>query len=187
MDASRKPRLENLLASLSLNLAQESTTAIEDASGLSGGAAVALLALDEFLGDAHVGRLAEVLGVTHSGAVRLVSQMEAKGLAKRRSGDDRRRAEVRLTAAGRRRAVAARSARDAVVRQSISRLDTDEAATLETLLTTMVETRVAARLDQRQHGEPVGAWWCRTCDFTACGRAKGNCPAQATADPEISR
>lgn len=186
VDASRKPRLENLLASLSLNLTVESTTALEDVSGLSGSAAVALLALDEFLGDAHVGRLAEVLGVTHSGAVRLVSQLEAKGLAKRRSGDDRRRVEVRLTPAGRRRAAAARTARDAVIRQSITRLDTNEAATLETLLTTMVATRVAARMDQRHRGVPVGAWWCRTCDFTACGRAQSNCPAQATADPGVS-
>lgn len=186
VDATRNPRLENLLASLSLNLAQESTTAIEDASGLSGGAAVALLALHEFLGDAHVGRLADVLGVTHSGAVRLVSQLEAKGLASRRSGDDRRRVEVRLTPEGRRRAVAARTARDAVIRQSISRLGRDEAAALETLLSTLVETRVAARLDERQRGKPVGAWWCRTCDFTACGRTKGRCPAQATADPDIS-
>ncbi len=186
MDGPANLRLENLLASLSLNLAQESTTALEAASGLSGGAAVALLALDEFLGDAHVGRLAEVLGVTHSGAVRLVSQMEAKGLAERRSGEDRRRVEIRLTTTGRRRAKAARAARDAVVQQSITGLDTSEASTLEALLTTLVETRIAARMDQRRRGEPVGAWWCRTCDFAACGRAYGRCPAQATAGPDIS-
>ena len=186
MGTSANPRLENLLASLSLNLAKESTQALEDASGLSGGAAVALLALDEFLGDAHVGRLAEVLDLTHSGAVRLVSQMEAEGLVVRRPGEDRRRVEIRLTIAGRRRARAARTARDAVIRQTITRLHSSEAATLETLLTTLVETRVAARMDQRRRGQPAGAWWCRTCDFTACGRAEGDCPAQATAAPEIS-
>ena len=187
MHASANPRLENLLASLSLNLAQESTAALEEASGLSGGAAVALLALEEFLGDAHVGRLAEVLGITHSGAVRLVDQMVTEGLAERRSGEDRRRVEVRLTRAGRRRAAAARAARDEVVRQSIARLDTSEAATLEALLTTLVQTRVAARMDQRRRGEPVGAWWCRTCDFTACGRAEGRCPALLTASREVNR
>ncbi len=186
MDASPNLRLENLLAAWSLNLAQESTTALENASGLSGGAAVALLALDEFLGDAHVGRLADVLGVTHSGAVRLVSQMAAKGLAERRPGEDRRRVEIRLTAAGRRRAAAARAARDAVIRQSIAPLDTSEAATLETFLTTLVETRVAARMEQRRRGKPVAAWWCRTCDFTACGRAQGRCPAEAAAGSETS-
>ena len=81
MAASAHPRLENLLASLSLNLAEESQTALERAAGLSGSATAALLALEEFLGDAHVGRLADVLGLTHSGAVRLVTQLEREGLA----------------------------------------------------------------------------------------------------------
>ena len=183
MAVSASSRLENLLASLCLNLAHESTVALERASRLSGSAAVALLALDEFLGDAHVGRLADVLGVTHSGAVRLVAQLEAEGLANRRAGEDRRRVEIRLSATGRRRAAAARAARDAVVRQSISRLDPGEAATLEAIVATLVETRVAARMEGRLRGEPVGAWWCRTCDFTACGRAQGHCPAQKTAAP----
>ena len=104
MAASVHPRLENLLASLSLNLAEESQTALERAAGLTGSATAALLALEEFLGDAHVGRLADVLGLTHSGAVRLVTQLETEGLAVRRTGDDRRRVQVRLprrVAAGR--------------------------------------------------------------------------------------
>ena len=46
---------------------------------MSGSATAALLALEEFLGDAHVGRLADVLGLTHSGAVRLVTQLETRG------------------------------------------------------------------------------------------------------------
>src|SRR5450759_2928485 len=67
-------RLDNLLASLSLNLAEEGQQALERASGLTGTATTALLALEEFLDGAHVGRLARVLGLTHSGAVRLVTQ-----------------------------------------------------------------------------------------------------------------
>jgi DNA-binding MarR family transcriptional regulator len=94
--ASANPRLDNLLASLSLNLAEESNAALEDASGVAGSAALALLALEEFLGDAHVAHVAEVLGLTHSGAVRLVTQLESAGLAERRPGADRRRVEVRL-------------------------------------------------------------------------------------------
>ncbi|HRI97152.1 MAG TPA: MarR family transcriptional regulator, partial [Nocardioides sp.] len=97
MATSVHPRLDNLLASLTLNLADEGRVALEEAAGLSGSAALALLALEEFLGDAHVGRLAEVMGVTHSGAVRLVTHLEREGLAERRSGADRRRVEVRLT------------------------------------------------------------------------------------------
>lgn len=178
-----QPRLGNLLASLALNLADETTAALENASGLTGSAAQALLALDEFLGGAHVGRLADVLGLTHSGAVRLVSQLEAAGLAVRgvgTAGTDRRRVEVRLTARGRTRAVAARAARDTVIRQATQELDESEATALEGLLAKLVEARVGARIEARQAGE-AGAWWCRTCDFTACGRPEGRCPAQVTA------
>jgi len=180
MVASAHPRLENLLASLSLNLAEESTTALERASGLTGSATAALLALEEILDDAHVGRLAQVLGLTHSGAVRLVTQLESAGLAQRRPGADRRRVEVRLTAAGRRRATAARAARDDVVRETTRDLDGAEAAALEELLTKLIQTRVTARVERRRAGE-TGAWWCRTCDFAACGRPEGRCPAQAAA------
>jgi DNA-binding MarR family transcriptional regulator len=180
MAPSANPRLENLLASLSLNLAEEGQAALERASGVSGSATAALLALDEFLGDAHVGRLAGVLGLTHSGAVRLVSQLERVGLAERRSGEDRRRVEVRLTATGRRRAREARAARNAVIRQGTSGLTADEAMALEELLAKVVEARVVARVELRRAGEG-SAWWCRTCDFAACGRPEGRCPAQVTA------
>jgi DNA-binding MarR family transcriptional regulator len=180
MTADVHPRLENLLASLSLNLAEESRTALEHAAGVSGAAAPALLALDEFLGDAHVGRLADVLGLTHSGAVRLVSQMEAAGLAQRHPGADRRRVEVRLTEEGRRRAQDARRARDVVVRRATTGLTRDEASALEGLLDKLVSARVEARLERRRAGE-TGAWWCRTCDFASCGRPEGRCPAQVTA------
>lgn len=172
--------MENLLASLSLNLADETTSALERASGLTGSAKEALLALGEFLGDAHVGRLATVLGLTHSGAVRLVTQLEAEGLAVRHTGADRRRVEVRLTDRGRQRATAARAARDAVVQETTRGLNEDEAGALEGLLAKLVEARVASRLERREEGGS-GAWWCRTCDFTACGRPRGRCPARTTA------
>ena len=181
MPTSASPRLDNLLAALSLNLGEESQAALESASGLSGSAALALLALEEFLGDSHVGHVAEVLGLTHSGAVRLVTQLETAGLAQRRAGTDRRRVEVRLTPRGRRTAAAARAARDAVVAETTRGLDAGEAADLERLLTKLVEARVGARLERLLAEADSRAWWCRTCDFAACGRAEGRCPAQVTA------
>jgi DNA-binding MarR family transcriptional regulator len=173
-------RLGNLLASLTLNLAEECRTALEATSGLTGSATAALLALEEFLGDAHVGRLADVLGLTHSGAVRLVTQLEREGLAERHHGADRRRVEVRLTASGRRTARAARVARDAVVARATSGLDEADRDTLEGLLARLVESCTEARLVRRAEGG-AGAWWCRTCDFAACGRPEGRCPAQVAA------
>jgi DNA-binding MarR family transcriptional regulator len=174
------PRLANLLASVTLNLAEESQAALERTTGLSGSATAALLALEEFLDGAHVGRLADVLGLTHSGAVRLVTQLEAEGLAQRRTGSDRRRVEVRLTARGRARAREARRARAALIDQATSGLTADESEMLEGLLDKVVRARVEARVEGRRQGEPA-AWWCRTCDFTACGRPEGRCPAQVTA------
>jgi DNA-binding MarR family transcriptional regulator len=180
MAADLHPRLDNLLAALALNLGEETSAALEQASGLTGSAATALLALEEFLGDAHVGRLADVLGLTHSGAVRLVTQLEREGLAERRTGEDRRRVEVRLTARGRRRAHRARAARDAVIHQATAGLSGDDTVALEALLDKLVSAQIQSRVERRRAGER-GAWWCRTCDFAACGRPDGRCPAQVTA------
>jgi DNA-binding MarR family transcriptional regulator len=175
------PRLANLLASLSLNLAEEARVALDRATGLSGSGSAALLALDEFLGGANVGRLADVLGLTHSGAVRLVAQLEAAGLAARSAGADRRNVELRLTPAGRRRVRAARAARAEVLARATEDLDPTEAEALEGLLERLVAARVRDRVRRRAEGGGGGAWWCRTCDFAACGRPDGRCPAQVTA------
>ncbi len=180
MVASANPRLDNLLASLSLNLAEEGQQALERASGLTGSATAALLALEEFLSGAHVGRLADALGLTHSGGVRLVTQLERDGLAERHEGVDRRRVEVRLTRMGQRRAREARAARDQVIASTTSGLTVQEGQTLEALLDKLVSARVASRVERRRT-EQGGAWWCRTCDFAACGRPQGRCPAQVTA------
>ena len=134
MTTAAHPRLDNLLAALTLNLAEDTTAAMERSGGLTGRAIQALLALEEFLGGCHVGKLAEVLDLTHSGAVRLVSQLEDAGYAERRPGADRRRVEVVLTASGRRQAARARRAQLAVIRQATEGLDAAEAATLERLL-----------------------------------------------------
>jgi len=184
--ATLNPRLHNLLASLSLNLAEDAQEALERASGLAGSATAALLALEEFLGGAHVGQLATVLGLTHSGGVRVVAQLEREGLATRHEGEDRRRVEVRLTAMGRRRARQARSARDDVIASATTGLSSEEARALELLLAKLVASRVASRVERRQT-DPTGAWWCRTCDFGACGRPAGRCPAQVTASRLFAR
>ncbi len=183
MAASSHPRLDNLLAALTLNLGEEATAALEETTGLTGSATAALLALEEFLGGAHVARLAEVLGLTHSGAVRLVTQLEHTGLAVRRTGADRRRVEVRLTPSGQQRARAARAARNRVLRQATSGLTGAEATALEDLLAKLVAARVEERVERRRTGLS-GPWWCRTCDFAACGRPEGRCPARVTAARE---
>ena len=176
---SANRRLDNLLASLSQNLAEEGQQALERASGLTGSATAALLALEEFLGGAHVGRLPTCWGYP-LGAVRLVTQLERDRLAERHEGTDRRRVEVRLTTTGQRRAREARAARDEVIASATSGLTIAEGQALEALLDKLVSARVTSRLERRRT-EESGAWWCRTCNFAACGRPEGRCPAQVTA------
>lgn len=178
MATSVNPRLNNLLASLTLNLGQDCEEALERASGLRGVAAQGLLALQEFLDGTHVGRLASALGLTHSGAVRMVAQLESAGLAERHAGADRRRMNVHLTAEGRRVARQARAARDEIITTAAAGLTSEEGKLFETLTGKVIGTHVDARLARRR-AENGGAWWCRTCDFAACGCQDGRCPAQA--------
>jgi DNA-binding MarR family transcriptional regulator len=178
-------RLENLLGAVALGIHDDVTRALEGATGLSGSGPTALLALDEFLGGANVGRLADALGLTHSGAVRLVAQLEDDGLATRDTGRDRRNVEVRLTAEGRRRASRARAARHSMVRRIVAGLSPTEASRLEVLVSGLVVAGVQDRMRVRAAGRGE-AWWCRMCDFTACGRADGRCPAQTTAEQGLA-
>lgn len=141
---------------------------------------MALLSLEEFLGGAHVGRLADVLGLTHSGAVRCVTQLERDGLAERQAGADRRRVNVQLTSEGQRRAREARAARDEVIASATNDLALNDCHALEALLERLVSAQVGSRIERRRQGES-GAWWCRTCDFASCGRPQGACPAQLAA------
>ena len=186
MDDQATPRLGNLLGALAQGLHDDATAVLDKASGLSGSGTAALLALGEFLGGANVGRLAAVLGLTHSGAVRLVTLLEAEGLVERRPGLDRRHVEVRLTAKGRRRRRRAVEARIALIEETTRGLDEGDAATLELLVAKLVDARVRARIGSRAEGGS-GAWWCRTCDFGACGRPEGRCPAQAATTPTTGR
>ncbi len=181
MANTRTTRLENLVAALALGLHDDGTHAVEAATGLTGSGPAALLALDEFLDRANVAHIADVLGLTHSGAVRLVALLEAEGLAERWVGEDRRTVEVALTAEGRRRAARARVARSDVVGRVLDGVDASDAAVLERLMGDLVAAGVRARMHERADGGEGGAWWCRACDFGACGRPQGRCPAQTAA------
>lgn len=174
------PRLDNLLAALALGLVDDGIAAVEETTGLSATGVAALISLAEFLDGANVGRLSEVLGLSHSGAVRLVGLLEDRGLVRREHGRDRRQVDVALTPKGRRLAERAAAARMEVVAQAVSGLTDEDARTLERLVATLVETRVSERLRRRLEEDWTGAWWCRMCDLEACGRPEGHCPAAQT-------
>ena len=98
------------------------------------------------------------------------------------TGSDRRQVDVALTPTGRRLAERAAAARKDVVAQAVSGLTDEDARTLERLVAALVETRVSERLRRRVEEDWAGAWWCRMCDFEACERPEGRCPATRDAE-----
>lgn len=183
MTAAADDRLANLLAVLADGLTDDAAGALEHTTGLRGAAPTALLALREFLGGANIGRLAQALGLSHSGAVRLVNQLELAGLARRVAGPDRRQVSVALTAKGRRAAERAAAARSDVMRRASAGLARPARRELERLLERLVATLATERALRRSEAaadEPQ-AWLCRSCDFRVCGRPAGRCPAARAA------
>jgi DNA-binding MarR family transcriptional regulator len=158
----------NLLGALALLVADQMSAAVAAQAGGSGSAAAALSALHTFLDGPTIDRLCQVLGLTPSGAVRLVDRLAEAGLATRGPGVDARSRAVHLTAAGRRAAARVVAARTAVLNRALADLSTNQRRTLHALL-----GKVMAGLVRDKEG---GAWTCRLCDLKACGRDEGRCP-----------
>jgi DNA-binding MarR family transcriptional regulator len=161
-------RAGNLLGALSLSIADRTSEAVGGASRQSESAAIALSALHQFLDDPSIDLLRRVLGLTPSGAVRLVDRLEAAGYVKRRRGRDGRELSLRLTASGKRAAERVAAARGEVLEQALSGLDTSERRAFEQVL-----ERVLPGL---MRGPGATRWMCRLCDMGACGRDEGRCP-----------
>jgi DNA-binding MarR family transcriptional regulator len=161
-------RTGNLLGALSLAVADRTTAAAGDALGQSESAAAALSALHHFLDDPSPDLLGRVLGLTPSGAVRLVDRLQEAGYVTRRPGRDGRSVSVRLTASGRRAAERVSAARAEVLEDALLDLAPGERQALDKLV-----SRVLVGLIR----EPGATrWTCRLCDTTACGRHAGRCP-----------
>ena len=93
--------LVNVLGALVLGLTDAMQAAMEQASGLTGAAPAALVALDDLLDGGSVDRLRRAVALTSSGGVRLVDRLEAEGLVTRHPGADGRSLALTSTASGR--------------------------------------------------------------------------------------
>jgi MarR family transcriptional regulator, negative regulator of the multidrug operon emrRAB len=168
----------NVLGALSLVIADRMNTAVGAVATLGPSAPAALVAMNEFLDGGSVTQLSSVLGLTHSGTVRLVDRLAADGLVERVGTQDGRAVSVVLTPQGRRTAAQIIRAREESLASALSALSPNEidtlAATLDTMLTAVTHIRVEERsLRTKDRSQP---WLCRLCDFAACGRSEGNCP-----------
>lgn len=172
-------RLANLLGAWSLAVSDRITAAAEAAAGRGGQAPAALVALDQFAEGSTIDELSAVLGLTHSATVRLVDALVADGrVARRRRRGDRRAVAIRLTPSGRGAARRIIRARGEAVREVLGGLTAAQRRALTAMAGRLTGDLTALRLDERAAGEvPAGGWLCRLCDFDACGRPEGRCPA----------
>jgi DNA-binding MarR family transcriptional regulator len=125
-------------------------------------------ALGEFLDGSTVDRVHKVLGLTPSGAVRLVDRLVEAELVSREAGPDNRSRAIRLTEDGRRLSEVVREARLEYLLGLTAFLSADAVATLRDLLGQVLAAVVGAKQG--------GAWTCRLCDLSACRRSQGECP-----------
>jgi MarR family transcriptional repressor of emrRAB len=158
----------NLLGALSLAVTDRTSAAAGEALGQSDSAAAALSALHHFLKEPSVDLIRQVLGLTPSGAVRLIDRLEEAGYVARGAGRDGRSVTVRLTARGRRAAERVAAARSAVLEDALAGLSAGERRRLDDLV-----SRVLVGLIR---GPGATRWMCRLCDTGACGREAGSCP-----------
>ena len=155
-------REANLLGALAVAVVDRIAAAAEPGAG--GSAAEALVTLHEGGAGGSIDALARVVGLSHSGTVRLVDRLAAAGLVERRAGADQRSAAVNPTAAGRRAARRVLARREAAVQSVLAALTRGQRDELVRLM----ERLLADVGDERRV--------CRLCDRAACGRRRGRCP-----------
>jgi DNA-binding MarR family transcriptional regulator len=158
----------NLLGAFTLAVGDRTSDAVGGAAGQAGAAAAALSALQQFLDAPSVDRLRRVLGLTPSGAVRLVDRLAAQGYVERGPGPDARTVSLHLTDAGREAADRVHAVRAEVLDHALAVLTPEERETYAELTGRM--------LIGMMRGPGATRWLCRLCDLGACGRAEGRCP-----------
>ena len=163
-----------MLGALALALSDRQRAAVTEGSGVAESDAVALSVLEHIFESPRVDELARVLGLTSSGAVRLLDRLEDAGLARRVPAEDRRVTATALTAAGRRRAQAVTRARQELMEGALEALTPAERSQFGELAGKILAGLV----------RPPGAtrWTCRLCDLVACGRPQGRCPVYEAAN-----
>jgi len=181
-------RLENLLGALSLAISDEIADAAATVSGLGDAAPAALVVLHESGRGRSIDYLRQMVGLTHSGAVRLVDRLVEAGHVERGIGHDARSIGLQLTRRGADTARRIRVARRKSAVQTLATLDDADRATLTRLCEVMLANLTEQKMRRRDAGDqPSGGALCRLCDFASCGRADGRCPTAQMAAAHVAR
>ena len=146
-------RAANLLGAHAL----VATDRMRQATGMELSSAAVLSALRTFADGASIDDLRRILGLSHSGGVRIVKRLEAQGLVAREADPaDRRAVRLHLTADGRRAAARVIAGRRAALAELLTPLSPRETADLERML----EALLAGGSDGREAANRA----CRLCD-----------------------
>jgi DNA-binding MarR family transcriptional regulator len=175
-------RLVNLLGAVAIGVMDQVESGCAEAAGLSGAGPEALIVMLDFSPEGSVQTLSQAVGLTHSGAVRLVDRLVEAGWVTRRPGDDARSVKIGLTRRGRTVAERVRARRSEELANALVGLSPRQRNDLLQTCELVVANLTSQRLAQRAAGvPPAGGALCRMCDFTACGRPSGRCPAAGEA------
>jgi DNA-binding MarR family transcriptional regulator len=178
MNTFDEARLVNLLGVVATGVTDQVTAGCSEAAQLSGAAPEALIVMLDFSPEGSVHTLSQAVGLTHSGAVRLVDRLVEAGWASRRPGNDARSVKISLTRRGRTVAERVRSRRHDELASALAGLSSVQREELLHTCELLVANLTRGRLAQRAAGgQPAGGALCRMCDFAACGRPSGSCPA----------
>jgi DNA-binding MarR family transcriptional regulator len=119
-------------------------------------------------------QLRRIVGLSHSGTVRLLDRLEREGAVERKAGRDGRSVAVYLTAKGRRQVRTILRRRRSVMDNALGLLAPAEQDQLRHL----VEKLLGGMTRDREHSDHI----CRLCDLAACPAAA--CPVECAVQGE---
>jgi DNA-binding MarR family transcriptional regulator len=164
-------RLENLVGAFALTVADR--LEVRRGSGMTPSDQASLVTLLAHP-DRSVAWLGGVLGLTSSGATRLVDRLVGSGWVERSAGVDSRERRLRLTPSGREQAELALHERARILGEITGVLTAPERQQFELLLGKVVASSTEKLLPALQT--------CRLCDRKACTSDSQACPLEHTVD-----
>jgi MarR family transcriptional repressor of emrRAB len=141
---------------------------MRESAGMELSSAAVLTSLQTFADGASIDVLRRVLGLSHSGGVRIVKRLEAEGLLSREPDPaDRRAVRIHLTREGEREARRLLASRQAALAPLLAGLGERDSAALERLLERLLASATGDAADANRI--------CRLCDPGVCGHP-ARCP-----------
>lgn len=160
----------NLVGALVTALNDEMEAATGRAAGHVAACPAALVTVGGAPGQT-IEQLRRILGLSHSGTVRLLDRLESEGLLQRRAGRDGRSVALWLTPAGKRNYHLVLEERRRILADALGLLSGTEQAQLIHL----TEKLLAGLTRDRAHSDHI----CRLCDLNVCPET--SCPVECAA------